>query len=608
MTKQKIALRRAHNRPQGLDPVERINAITRNARASWAGLVAVLLFVGVTLLGFEHIDFYGIDEQTTLPVVGVSVPTRFFFYAAPVLAAASYIYFHLYLLRLWSALATAPARIKGAPLSDATPVWLLLDAALWLRNLVRRDGSSGERALEGISALVNIALAWGFGLVVVGYAWWISATARDLWMTGLTALMWLAMIATAISSLGTLWRRVAHNRSPRPAYIATATFFLCAPLLAFPSYWRTTEPAPWLPRPGEKVADDWQSPYPLLDPFAHLAPIYLVGAEIVRKPEDWLPHDIQMDEFRVNYCKRKAITPCILEGDTQEAFDAEWQTRWQARLAALPKPKWHNPGHAKPDLRQANLTDSFLAGIDLNNAQMQGTELSRAQMQGANLRKAMMQDTDLGSAQMQGAVLLEAEMNDADLRKANMQGADLREAKMQVAILSEAQMQRADLRDAKMQGAILSEAQMQRADLREAKMQGVKLYYALLTGSAERPIISIDINLSASIGDGSALRFVDLSGAYFDTVTDWRNSFLDGTVTLPDGFRAAMGNPCQWVNEPLSDQQFYGRWRGWLETNDPNIGWSFTATAPPEWRDVTPIPPPEGCEWKFGLMPDAASK
>lgn len=566
MTKQKIALRRAHNRPQSLDPVERINAITRNARASWAGLVAVLLFVGVTLLGFEHIDFYGIDEQTTLPVVGVSVPTRFFFYAAPVLAAASYIYFHLYLLRLWSALATAPARIKGAPLSDATPVWLLIDAALWLRNLVRRDGSSGERALEGISALVNIALAWGFGLVVVGYAWWISATARDLWMTGLTALMWLAMIATAISSLGTLWRRVAHNRSPRPAYIATATFFLCAPLVAFPSYWRTTEPAPWLPRPSEKVADDWHSPYPRIDPFAKLAPINLLGAEIVQRPDDWLPHDILMDEFRVEFCKRKSISPCEFNGESLGAFEVEWDIRWQAQIEALVKPDWSNSGRKKPDLRQANLTGAFLVGINLSGAELHGANLTGAQLQFADLREIRMQNAQLAHSRLQGVKIFRSRLRDTGFYAAHVKG----------------------------------------GDFLRAQMTDANLDFAIIEGTKSRPIELHRLNLSNSTNMGGAVRFAKFTRTTFDRSTDWSNIFLDGSVELPDDFRTAMGDPCHWERKVLPDKQFYGRWRGWVEAGPLNWNWQYVA--PPEWRDVTPIPPPEGCEWKFGLMPDAASK
>ncbi len=91
--------------------VTRINALTQNARTTWFALLSVLLFVGVTLMGVQHIDFYGVDRATQLPLINVSVPTPLFFYAAPVLTASVYGYFHLYLIRLWDALGEAEARI-----------------------------------------------------------------------------------------------------------------------------------------------------------------------------------------------------------------------------------------------------------------------------------------------------------------------------------------------------------------------------------------------------------------------------------------------------------------------------------------------------------------
>lgn len=80
--------------------IDRINALTSNARNTWFALLGVLVFVSITLMGVEHIDFYGVDRATALPLVNVDVPTRYFFIAAPLLIAAIFGYFHLYLIRL----------------------------------------------------------------------------------------------------------------------------------------------------------------------------------------------------------------------------------------------------------------------------------------------------------------------------------------------------------------------------------------------------------------------------------------------------------------------------------------------------------------------------
>jgi hypothetical protein len=113
--------------------IEHINALTRNTRSTWFDLLAALVFVTITLMGVEHIDFYGVDRATKLPLVDVEVPTRYFFFAAPRLTTAIYCYFHLYLIRLWDALAAAEPTPNGRPLGPQITPWLISDAALHLR-------------------------------------------------------------------------------------------------------------------------------------------------------------------------------------------------------------------------------------------------------------------------------------------------------------------------------------------------------------------------------------------------------------------------------------------------------------------------------------------
>ena len=161
--------------------LKRIDALTRNARTTWFALLAALVFVGITLMGVEHIDFYGVNRATQLPLVDVEVPTPLFFYAAPILTAAIYGYFHLYLIRLWDALGQADPRIGDTPLGDRISPWLVADAALYLRTRLRRDEPpcTAPRSMEGPAMALNILLAWVFGLVVLWFLWRQSLPARD---------------------------------------------------------------------------------------------------------------------------------------------------------------------------------------------------------------------------------------------------------------------------------------------------------------------------------------------------------------------------------------------------------------------------------------------
>lgn len=76
----------------------------------------LLVFVGVSHAGVEPIDFCGVDRATQLPLVNVSVPTRLFFLAAPVLTAAIYTDFHLSLIRLPDALGVPRRAVQAEPL------------------------------------------------------------------------------------------------------------------------------------------------------------------------------------------------------------------------------------------------------------------------------------------------------------------------------------------------------------------------------------------------------------------------------------------------------------------------------------------------------------
>ena len=126
--------------------IARINELAQLARHSWVALLAYLAFIGITLLGVQDADFFVPSRETVLPLVAVRIPTASFFWFAPVLAAALYIYLHVHLLQLWDAFAEAPPRIDGAPLGDYLHPWVGLDLAL----AIKGAGALRRRPLDRI--------------------------------------------------------------------------------------------------------------------------------------------------------------------------------------------------------------------------------------------------------------------------------------------------------------------------------------------------------------------------------------------------------------------------------------------------------------------------
>ena len=101
--------------------IDRINEISAIARTSWLALLGYLAFIGISLLAVEDADFFVETRRTDLPLVGVAIPTYSFFFFAPILAAALYIYLQVHLLKLWDAIADAPATDRQPPARRAPP-------------------------------------------------------------------------------------------------------------------------------------------------------------------------------------------------------------------------------------------------------------------------------------------------------------------------------------------------------------------------------------------------------------------------------------------------------------------------------------------------------
>ncbi len=557
------------------DPVTRINALTNNARNTWFALLAALVFVGVTLLSVKPIDFYGVGRATQLPLVGVSVPTNFFFYAAPALTVAIYGYFHLYLIRLWDALSEAPARINGTRLSDAAAPWLITDSAVAIRQWLRRDYCSTPRTLSFPNGFWNLCLAWIAGHIVLFFLWYLSLPARDTVMSGISAFTLILGQIFGTTSAIQLYRRMRRpppeDRETERQRVAlwVALVYLLPAIFLISHTWHATWPT------GRSPA--------VLD---------LTGEEIVKRPAGWKPYALAKIDFFQNWCKRDAKIPCIetqLTPDQQGAFQNEWSERRKIALADLQKPEWSQPSSTRiMDLRDAQMISSFLSGARLIGAQMDRANLSGAQMEGAVL----------SGAQMEGADLFRAQMEGADLSFAQMEGADLFRAQMEGAVLSGAQME----------GAVLSGAQMEGAVLSGAQMEGAVLSFSHLTGTPDQPTVLESTNLSAGTNNGGALRFVDLTQIKFNAETDFRNAVMDGSVQMTDAFKAQLGDACQMrLDEVLSDEDFHGLWRAWLEhpTNPQPVKWPLVASE--GFENVPPATLPAGCTWQTGpIVPEAS--
>jgi uncharacterized protein YjbI with pentapeptide repeats len=182
------------------------------------------------------------------------------------------------------------------------------------------------------------------------------------------------------------------------------------------------------------------------------------------------------------------------------------------------------------DLSAANLGGTNLRGADLRGANLGGTNLSAANLSGTDLRGAIIEGADLSGANFSGANLSGANLADANpdlsganfsganlsganLADANLKGANISDANLQAAILTRADLIGAILTRADLRGAILTRADLSGAKLGGAKLTGADLIGATLSGATLRGAELSGANLGGAELSGANLSDADLSGA-----------------------------------------------------------------------------------------------
>ena len=538
--------------------LNRIREISQTARATWFGLLALLAFIGVTILGHNDSDFFARGAEAQLPLIGITVPTHNFFAAAPVLVAVLYVYLNLYLLELWDALGKAPARVGGRPLSDRLFPTLISGAAITYRDRSRRDGSAVRRTLSWSNAVFSTLLIWGAGIVALAVLWWRSMPAHEEWMTLWIALwLWVAIVV-GVSTFRYARKQVRAKIDTRAGWRARTSKTILTSLrivfavsiliiLFFISWLRTeggfefykkyinnlltiinkdsnyTITSEILPNTNQlakltgyhalqsKLESESDPSISLLVKYTlsswlNLYPTNLAEARLTPYPDDWKPYQLWREDFEDAFRARHGLAPRgapfnePLSEEVKTIFELEAESRYAHPVSTLDGAFMRGA-----DLRNADLRNAFLPSSDLRNARIEGADLRAAQMQGASLTAAQMRGADLSAAQMQGA----------DLRKANMQGAVLLGADLQGVALAEAQMQGADLNSAQMQGADLHNAQLQ-----EATLVGAQLQRAILRGAVLRQAILVETQMRRAIlvgaqMHGAVFRGADMQGAQF---------------------------------------------------------------------------------------------
>jgi hypothetical protein len=316
-----------------------------------------------------------------LPYLHTPIPSESFYKVMPCVLLGLYLYFHIYLLRLWEEFADLPAIFPdGRPLDRAAYPWLLhglVRVYCWRLRHIRP-------ALSRVQTGLAILLAWWMVPLTLMLFWGGYLSNHDWPVTTVHVTLLVAAIGSAVLFQG-LARTLLRGRVVRPythgavALVLAFAIDVVLSLLSFgaltgvPSHLSPQLQAP--PRAATHTAvDDLRRLVPRLfafigcSPFANLAEMD-VSTRL-------FPPTAQQDESLSQVVGAHLSSRNLRYANAVRAF------------------------LVKADLRGADLSHADLRYADLRGAQFDGATLYSANFQGADLMHA----TGLTSEQLATAL------------------------------------------------------------------------------------------------------------------------------------------------------------------------------------------------------------
>ena len=163
-----------------------VEELSKNARKVFISLLLGCLYSWMTIATTSDARLLPNSASSPLPIIGTEIPIAYFYFAAPLLLVLIYVYFHLYLNRLWKAFAGLPAVFPdGKQLDESAYPWLLNSLVRRHFSRLRKSRSILARAEEWIS----IILAWWLVPFTLAGFWLRYIPRHDWYGTGFQILL-----------------------------------------------------------------------------------------------------------------------------------------------------------------------------------------------------------------------------------------------------------------------------------------------------------------------------------------------------------------------------------------------------------------------------------
>lgn len=373
--------------PGGIEDTDWLKHVEETSRkGSRLFLIKLLCCMYVVLVIASTQDFHLITNlaMSPLPLIGTEIPIASFFWIAPVVLFVLFIYFHLYLQRLWEDMAAFPAVFPdGKPLDKKVYPWLL--TGIVRAHVPHLRGS--HLPFFQLQKIVTIIIGWcviPLTLAYFAFGYLVKAdpvgSAYHLLLFGVSCGMSFSFYHNAVATMQGrkrrpyLWREARQDSRTRHGVLAGLVMLVA---------WGFT----------------FYGPMPL--PRAHMASKDLRGVLL----------------------NRANLERAVLDGSDLRAArlknaDLQYATFFSAQLdnADLEDANLTGADLKAATLVGANLAGSILDEADLRGALLQGADFTNTSFKGANLSRAQLMDVEgLTSAQLCQAKTMVHVMLDAEL-------------------------------------------------------------------------------------------------------------------------------------------------------------------------------------------------
>jgi uncharacterized protein YjbI with pentapeptide repeats len=362
---------------------------SKNAQTAFVSMLLGCLYSWLTIATTIDARLLTNSTSSPLPLIQTEVPIAGFFWVAPVILVASFIWLHLYLQDLWVGLAGLPAIFPdGKPLDQRASPWLLTGLVRPHFNRLKTDRPPLSKVKVGIS----IVLAW----------WLVPATAVWFWLRYLPRHHWLGtslhLVVVVVSIACAIWFQHLAKRTLRGELRGS----VWPPSKGVGRLLARLKDLPVASR--NAVKRTWR--------LALSGILVLLVALVV---SDGAINGIDTQGVVRSWSHRVIVPNWLLPAIRARAFatlsEADVSTRAEGWLRAGPVERLEMINSAQlrgADLRYASAGSAFLARADLREANLRGADLRGANLQHANFAEASLAETKLEGTDLRNADLSQA--------------------------------------------------------------------------------------------------------------------------------------------------------------------------------------------------------